>query len=66
MKYKVTIEETISDDFEVEANSLSEAKQKAISDYKDGKIVLESGELQQSKIMVVSNDYNEKTDWEEI
>ena len=66
MKYKVTIEETISDDFEVEANSLSEAKQKAISDYKDGKIVLEPGELQQSKIMVVSNDYNEKTDWEEI
>lgn len=66
MKYKVTIEETISDDFEVEANSLSEAKQKAISDYKDGKIVLESGELQQSKIMVVSNDYNEKMDWEEI
>ena len=42
-EYQSVIEETVVDDFTVEADSLEEAQSMAEQLYRDGKIVLESG-----------------------
>ena len=39
-KYTITIEETVSDIFYLEANSLEEAKEKAIANYNNSVFVL--------------------------
>ena len=44
-KYKITIEEMISQTFDVEANSLEEALEIAERNYKTGKFVLAPGNL---------------------
>ncbi len=66
MKYKITIEETISQEFEIEANSIEEAKEKAIKDYKSGKLVLEFGAVLEKQINVINESNNEITGWEEF
>ena len=45
MIYKVTIEETVCDEFEIEADSEKEAFEIASKQYNEGKIVLEPGNL---------------------
>ncbi len=55
-KYQIVIEETVVDDFTVEANSPEEAQSLAEQLYRDGKIVLESGEVQQRQIAVNDTD----------
>lgn len=45
MKYKINIEETVSQDFEIEALSQEEAIKVAEKMYKNGEIVLEPGNL---------------------
>lgn len=64
MKYKITIEETISQEFEIEANSIEEAKEKAIKDYESGKLVLEFGTVLEKQINVINESNNEIVGWE--
>ncbi len=45
MKYKINIQETVSEEFEIEANSEEEALRKAQELYKRGEIVLEPGNI---------------------
>ena len=55
-EYQIIIEETVVDDFTVEASSPQEAQTIAEQLYRDGKIVLESGEVQQKRIAVNGDD----------
>ncbi|WP_462255848.1 DpnD/PcfM family protein [Megamonas funiformis] len=63
-KYTITIEETVSDIFYLEANSLEEAKEKAIENYNNSVFVLEPGNLIETNILV-END-KESSDWFEL
>lgn len=58
MKYKVEITETLQRVIEVKADSLSQAVTKITKDYSDGKIVLDSNDFVEFKIL----EYKEKTD----
>ena len=51
MKYTVTIEELISQDFEIEANALAEAVKRAREMYSDGILVVENGVLESAKVI---------------
>ena len=62
--YTITIEETVSDVFYLEANSLEEAKELAIANYYNGVFVLEPGNLIETNLLV-GND-NESSDWFEL
>lgn len=64
MKYTITIEETISDTFCLEANSLEEAKEKAIANYNNSVFVLEPGNLIETNVLV-END-KENSGWFEL
>ena len=55
-EYQIVIEETVVDDFTVEANSPQEAQSIAEQMYHDGRIVLESGEVQEKRIAVNGTD----------
>lgn len=62
--YTITIEETVSDVFYLEANSLEEAKELAIANYNNCVFVLEPGNLIETNLLV-GND-NESSDWFEL
>lgn len=64
MKYTITIEETISDTFCLEANFLEEAKEKAIANYNNSVFVLEPGNLIETNVLV-END-KENSGWFEL
>ena len=64
MKITVTIEEHISQDFEVEADTLEEAMQIAEDKYRSGEFVLENPCVTK-KLMMAEDDY-EVTLWEEF
>lgn len=64
MKITVTIEEHISQPFEVEADTLEEAMQIAEDKYHSGEFVLENPCVTK-KLMMAENDY-EVTLWEEF
>ena len=66
MIYKVTIEETVSDEFEVEADSEEEAFKIASKQYNDGKIVLEPGKLIFKQISIADEKGNPLIDWGEF
>ena len=59
MIYKVKIEETVCDEFEIEADSEEEAFEIASKQYNEGKIVLEPGNLVSKYISIA--DENGKT-----
>ena len=65
MKITVTIEEHISQDFEVEADTLEEAMEIAKEKYRYGYFVVESYGCPNAKLMMAENDY-EVTEWEEF
>lgn len=58
------IEETVSDKFEVEAETETEAIDVAIRKYKVGDFVLEPGELQGKRVAIVKSDTD--YDWIEF
>ena len=64
MKITVTIEEHISQAFEVEADTLEEAMEIAEDKYRSGEFVLENPCVTK-KLMMAENNY-EATEWEEF
>ena len=65
-KYQIVIEETVVDDFTVEADSPQEAQSIAEQMYHDGKIVLENGEVQTRRIAVNDTDCENLIDFHEF
>ena len=65
-KYQIVIEETVVDDFTVEADSPQEAQSIAEQMYHDGRIVLESGEVQTKRIAVNDTDCENLIDFHEF
>ena len=61
-KYRVVIEETISEEFEIEATSENDAVSKAIQEYKAGNFVVSSDNVECRQISVIDKD-GELTDW---
>lgn len=64
-KYTITIEEMVSQDFEVEAATADEAMEIAEQKYRDGEFVLEPGNLVCTQ-MAITNPSEEATEWMEI
>ena len=62
----VSIEETVSEDFEIKAKNFEDAIKKAIKKYKTSEIVLEPGNLEEKKIMVYDMETKTATDWEKF
>ena len=65
-KFKITIEEHVSETFEVEAFDIEEAMQIAEDKYNDGEFVLEPGDLTYKCMMAESDDGNDVTEWVEF
>lgn len=63
-EYKVIIEETISGEFMVVAESEEDARKIAEKRYQDGEFVLSPGNLVSKKMAVVSE--KEETEWVEF
>lgn len=61
-KYRVVIEETISEIFEIEADSEEEAVSGAIQEYNEGNFVIGSDNVECRQISVVDEN-GELTDW---
>lgn len=61
--FQVTIEETVSDDYSVLADNIEEAKEIAIKKYRECEIVLEPGNIQGKKLIIVDLESNDTTDW---
>lgn len=64
-KIKVTIEEHVSQTFEVEANDIEEAMEIAEEKYNNGEFVLEPGELT-AKLMMADDGNGDCTEWVEF
>ena len=64
MKITVTIEEHISQPFEVEADTLEEAMQISEDKYRSGEFVVENANVT-ARLMMAENNY-EATEWEEF
>lgn len=66
IKYKVTIEEHVSQTFEVEATDIDEAMKIAQAKYNNGEFVLEPGELT-AKLIMAEDEYGaDCTEWTEF
>lgn len=66
MKFKITIEEHISQTFEVEATNIEEAMEIAQEKYNNDEFVLDNGSLT-AKLMMAEDEYGaECTEWEEF
>lgn len=66
MKISVTIEETISEAFEVEAESLEEAIALAEEKYYKGEFVLEAPDVTKRMMMARNEEADAQTDWIEF
>lgn len=64
--WTVTIEETVDQDFEVEASSMEEAEDIAREKYHNGEFVLEPGELTACQLMAQCEEIGEYGDWVEM
>ena len=66
MKFNVTIEETVSQTFEIEAESMEEAYDSAITGYKNGTYVVAPGECTSRQLQVQNLENGECTEWDEF
>ncbi len=70
MLVKVTIEETVSETFEIEVpdsdDGIGDAVEIGIQKYKTGEIVLEPGEVQFRQISAEAIDGSMSTEWKEF
>lgn len=64
-KFKISIEETVVDTFEVEADTTEEAIEIAISNYENAIFVLEPGEVITKQMAIVGPE-EEETEWFEF
>lgn len=64
--FKITIEETISESFDIYANNFEDAKKIAIGKYNNGDIVLSPGELIFKQITFLNTENNSETEWFEF
>lgn len=55
-KFTVIIEETVSQDFDIEANSQEEAIKIARDKYRNGEFVLEPGNLELAQVMLYNGN----------
>lgn len=62
-EFEITIEETVSQTFTVEANSMEEAMDIANEKYYDGEFVLEPGTLTGKQMMGYDPETDENTNW---
>lgn len=65
-KIRVTIEERISQTFEIDALDIFDAVSKAEDMYYNGELVVDSGEVQEKLISAVDTDTNEYYEAEEF
>ena len=65
MKYTITIEETCTKDFDIEADSAEKAYETAEQKYKSDEFVLDPGECQFRQIAITAPN-NEATEWREF
>lgn len=65
MKYIITIEEMVSEDFEVEAKNAEEAMNIAEEKYKKCEFVLEPGNLTFKQMAIISPE-SDATEWTEF
>lgn len=66
MKFLVNIEEVVCETFEVDAESMEEARRIVIRAYESGEIILEPGELVEKRIAVFDEGANEWSEYEEF
>ena len=64
--FKITIEETISECFDVYASNIDEAIQEAEHKYKNGELVLSPGEVTNRKIFAIDQDADLEKGWIEF
>jgi len=64
-KFCVVIEETISEEFEIDAESKEDAIKKAIEKYKSGEFVLSPGNLEHKQFAILEDD-SEIDEWIEF
>jgi hypothetical protein len=62
-KFKVIIEETISQEFEVEAENFESAEDIATEKYYKGEFVLEPGEVDYKQMSIIDDETQEQTSW---
>lgn len=62
-KFKVIIEETISQEFEVEAEDFESAEDIATAKYYKGEFVLEPGEVNYRQMSIIDGETKEQTSW---
>lgn len=65
-KYEITIEEVISQTFEVEAEDIEKAMEIANEKYNRGKFVLEPGEVVSKSMMGYDSENESETNWVEF
>lgn len=58
-KFCVVIEETVSDEFEIYADSKEDAIKKAVEKYKSGEFVLSPGNVESKKISLGDDEWIE-------
>lgn len=66
MKFLVNIEEVVCETFEVDAESMEEARRIVMRAYESGEVVLEPGELVEKRIAVFDEATNEWSEYEEF
>lgn len=64
--FKITIEETISEAFMIEAETMEEAIEKAERDYNNGFLVVVDGNLTYKQMMAEDEETDEMTEWVEF
>ena len=62
-KFKVIIEETVSQEFEVEAEDFESAEDIATAKYYEGEFVLEPGEVNYRQMSIIDDETKEQTSW---
>lgn len=66
MIYKLKIEKTVCDEFDVEADSEEEAFGIAVDNYNSGEFVLEPGELTDKQMLISDEKGNHLIGWGEL
>lgn len=64
--FRVIIEETISQAFNIKAETIEDAIEIARNDYRNGFLIVDNGNLVESNLMAEDEETNKKTDWEEL